>query len=293
VIDQTAPRPRGSGAAPRAEAGWTPARGTPVASAARMSTAHPALALALVVAAAACAGRAPVHPRAAEELVRGYRHLETADLERAEVAFSHALEFDPDLPEALNGLGVVERSRERPAEALRRFELAVSADPAFAEGHANRGEALIALGRDRDGEDALRAALSIDPDLATARQNLARALLHRGLAQPERRDELWARARREYLHLLEADPERAAAHHDLGFMAYEAGSFAEADAAYTRAAAIDPRSPEALHGMCISRVRLGRCAEAVAACEKCLATAPASERCTVSLRGAHACVAGR
>jgi tetratricopeptide (TPR) repeat protein len=250
------------------------------------------VAVAALLLATACSGRAPVHPRAAEELVRGYRHLETSELERAEVAFAHALEFDPDLPEALNGLGVVERSRERPAEALRRFDHAVHVDPEFAEGHANRGEALLALGRTRDGEAALRAALAIDPDLAGARQNLARALLHRGLAQPERRDELWARARREYLHLLEADPERAAAHHDLGFMAYEGGRFAEAEASWARAVAIDSRSPEALHGLCIARARLGKCEEAVAACERCLAAAPASERCTVSLRAARAC-AGR
>lgn len=263
-----------------------------MASGARMPTARPTLVLLLVLA-AACAGRVPVHPRAAEELVRGYHHLETADLERAEVAFAHALEFDPDLPEALNGLGVVERSRERPNAALRHFELAVSADPEFAEGHANRGEALLALGRERDGEAALRTALAIDPDLPGARQNLARALLHRGRAQPERRDELWARARREYLHLLEADPDCGAAHHDLGFMAFETGRFAEAEAAYARAAAVDPRSPEALHGMCIARVKLGRCGEAVAACEKCLAAAPASERCMVSLKGARQCAAER
>ncbi|HYG68180.1 MAG TPA: tetratricopeptide repeat protein [Anaeromyxobacteraceae bacterium] len=247
------------------------------------------IASSLVLALAACASRAPVHPRAAEELVRGYAHLEASDLERAEVAFAHALEFDPDLPEALNGLGIVERSRERPAEALRRFEEAVHLDPEFAEAHANRGEALLALGRERDGELALRAALAIDPDHVPARQNLARALLHRGLARPAERDALWTTARREYLHLLETDPRGFAAHHDLGFMAYEAGRFAEAEAAWARAAELEPRSPEALHGLCVARARQGKCDEAVAACERCLAAAPASERCAVSLNAAKRC----
>ncbi|HET7826237.1 MAG TPA: tetratricopeptide repeat protein, partial [Anaeromyxobacter sp.] len=154
-----------------------------------------ALTLAL---AAGCAGRAATHPRAAEEILRGYRYVSEHDLERAEIAFAHALEFDPDLPEALNGLGIVARTREDLDGALRRFERAVRIDPDFAEGHANLGEAMLAKGRLDAAAHALERALGIDPDLADARQNLARALLRAGAADPARRAERWARARREY-----------------------------------------------------------------------------------------------
>ncbi|ABS26100.1 tetratricopeptide repeat protein [Anaeromyxobacter sp. Fw109-5] len=238
--------------------------------------------------AAACAGRAAVHPRAAEEVRRGYAYLEAADPERATVAFSHALEFDPDFPEALNGLGIVARREGDLDTARRRFERAVRLAPDFAEGHANLGETLLAAGREGGGTDALRAALRIDPDLADARQNLARALLRHGLDSPDR-GARWAEARREYLHLLEAAPDRAAAHHDLAFMDYVEGRFERAEAGYRRAAELEPGSHEALHGLCVSLVRLARCDEAVRACERCLEVSPGADACRTSLRGARAC----
>lgn len=238
----------------------------------------------------ACAGGHPVPPRAAEEVERGYGHLGAGDLERAEVAFSHALAFDPDLPEAENGLGLVARTRGDLPAARRHLSRAVRLRPDFAEGHANLGELLLAEGRPAEAEETLRAALKIDPDLADARLNLARSLLARGRsARGADRAALLDGARRAYLHLLEAAPDAAAAHHDLAFLDYEAGRFAGAEAGYRRAAELDPRSHEALHGLCISLARLGRCDEAARACERCLAVAPDADRCRKSLAGARAC----
>jgi len=121
----------------------------------------------------ACAPSPYLHPRAAEQLRRGYQHLANLDPERAEVAFGHALEFAPDLPEGWNGLGVVARWRGDDEAALRCFTRAVRLAPTFAEGHANLGEALLAAGRLDEAAEALRAALAVDPYLAAARLNLA------------------------------------------------------------------------------------------------------------------------
>lgn len=237
---------------------------------------------------AACPASPVVHPRAAEELRRGYAHLEAGDAERAEVAFEHALEFAPDLPEGWNGLGVVARGRDDAATARQRFAHAVRLAPSFAEGHANLGEALLTLERPAEAIDELRVALRIDPDLAAARQNLARALLRQGLADPSCREARWREARREYLHLLEAVPDSPAAHTDLAFMDYLAGRFAPAERGYRRATELAP-SPDRLRGLCLSLVRLGRCTEAVTACDRCLALDPAAEACRVSRSGAEAC----
>jgi Flp pilus assembly protein TadD len=237
----------------------------------------------------ACAGSATIHPRAAEQLHRGWSYLESGDPERAEIAFEHALEFRPDLPEALNGLGVVARTLDDLSGARARFERAVRLAPEFAEGHANLGETLLALGRSDAAAAELRAALRIDPDLADARQNLARALVARGIASPRARAAHWREARRELLHLLESEPLRAAAHHDLAFIDYSEGRFPAAEAGYQRAVELAPTSHEALHGLCISFVRLGRCAEAARACERCLEIRPGADACRTSLRGAHAC----
>jgi tetratricopeptide (TPR) repeat protein len=242
-----------------------------------------------LVAAAGCLASPVVHPRAAEQLRRGYAHLEAGDAERAEVAFEHALEFAPDLPEGWNGLGVVARSRADAATAHQRFAHAVHLAPGFAEGHANLGEALLTLEREGEAIRELRAALSIDPDLAAARQNLARALLRQGLADPAAREARWREARREYLHLLEAVPDSPAAHADLAFMEYQSGRFAPAERGYRRAAELAPTA-ERFHGLCISLVRLGRCGEAVAACDRCLALDPAAPACQRSRDGAAACV---
>lgn len=206
------------------------------------------------------------------------------------MAFRHALAFDPDFPEGENGLGLVARLREDLPASRRAFERAISLRPDFAEAHANLGELLLAGGDGQAAEDRLRAALAIDPDLADARQNLARALLWRGLeGGAEERPARLAEARRQLLHLLEADPDRAAAHQDLGFLGYAEGRYERAERAYRRAAELQPASEEAQHGLCIALVRLGRCAEGEAACLACLALSPGASRCSRSLAGARAC----
>jgi tetratricopeptide (TPR) repeat protein len=247
------------------------------------------LALSLVL---ACAPSPRVHQRAIEEVSKGYRYLAADDLERAEIAFAHALEFNADIPEALNGAGVVERRRGHVDEARRRFEHAVKVAPDFAEGHVNLGEVDLARERYDAAEEDFRAALRVDPDLAVARLNLARALLHRGRREPSHRAALWAAARREYLHLLEAKPDLAEAHHDLGFMDFTSGEYVRAEAEYRRATELAPDFAEALHGSCIALVRLGRCDEGARSCRRCLDVAPGSERCEASLRGALACAGG-
>jgi tetratricopeptide (TPR) repeat protein len=236
-----------------------------------------------------CFASRRVHPRSAEELRRGYERLATGDLERAEVAFAHALEFDPDLVEGENGLGVVARARGDLPEALRRFGRALAVDDGFAEGHANRGEALLAAGRLDAAERALSAALSLNPDLLEARQNLGRALLRRGLAEPGERRARWEGARRALLHVLEADERRASAHADLAIVDFLSGRPARAERSWRRAAELDPGSPETALGLCVARAALGRCAEAAAECGRCLRLAPGDARCARSLAALEGC----
>lgn len=253
-----------------------------------MSARRSPAALAVAALLLACAPSPHVHPRAAEQLRRGYQHLAARDAERAEVAFRHALEFAPDLPEGWNGLGVVARARGDHQGARRHFTRAVRLAPAFAEGYANLGEALLQDGRLEEAAEALRAALGIDPDLTAPRLNLARALLQAGLLEACQRTARWAAARREYLHLLEAEPASAPAQADLAFMAYLSGRHDEAAERYGRAAALE-ETPEARLGEALALAALGRCREAAAACDRCLALAPAAEGCRAARRGVEAC----
>jgi tetratricopeptide (TPR) repeat protein len=231
----------------------------------------------------ACFPGPRIHARGLEQVRRGYAYLDAGDLERAGVAFAHALEFNEEFPEALNGAGIVERQRGRIGEARRRFEHAVRVAPDFAEALVNLGELELAEGRPARGEALFRAALRVDPDLLPARLDLARSLLHRGRAERPRRDELWAAARGEYLHLLEAHPALADAHHDLGYMDYEAGLYERAAESYAAALRSEPARADALHGLCIALARLGRGDEAARACARCVQVAPGTTECERSL----------
>jgi tetratricopeptide (TPR) repeat protein len=236
----------------------------------------------------ACSGPR-IHARALEEVQRGYRYLDADDLERAEVAFEHALAFNDGFPEALNGAGIVERRRGNLGGARRRFEQALRASPDFAEALVNLGELELAQDRPDRAEPNFRRALRVDPDLLPARLDLARSLLHRGRREPERREALWGAARREYLHLLEAHPTLADAHHDLGFMDYESGRLERAASSYDAALAAEPDRVDALHGRCIALARAGRCAEGTPSCRRCLELDPGAAACQQSLAAADAC----
>jgi tetratricopeptide (TPR) repeat protein len=236
-----------------------------------------------------CVSSTP-HPRAVEQVRRGYAHLAAGDRERAEVAFEHALEMAPDLAEARAGLGVALRVDGRAREALAQFDAAVVADPDLAEGHAGRGEALLALGDAASGEAALGDSLRVDPDQVAARLVRARFLARRAVrATAEERRLLLHRARRDLLHAVEAHPEVALVHHDLGWVSWLQGDLGGAAESYARATRIDPSMAEAWLGACAALEAAGRHEDADAACARCRDAArppsPAGARCAAQERG--------
>ena len=219
----------------------------------------------------------PPHPRAVEQVRRGYAHLAAGDRERAEVAFEHALEMAPDLAEARAGLGVALRADGHALRALEQFDAAVASDPDLAEGHAGRGEALLALGDATAGEAALADSLRVDPDQVAARLVRARFLGRTAArASGEERRLLLDRARRDLLHAVEARPGVALVHHDLGWISWLRGDAAGAAESYTRAARLDPAMGEAWLGACAALEAAGRHEEAEDACERCAGAAPGS-----------------
>lgn len=249
-----------------------------------MARALPALLALLTL---SCAS-SPPHPRAVEQVRRGYAHLAAGDRERAEVAFEHALEMAPDLAEARAGLGVALRAGGRAVQALEQFDASVAADPDLAEGHAGRGEALLALGDAGGGQAALADSLRVDPDQVAARLVRAR-FLARGAARAsgEERRLLLDRARRDLLHAVEARPGLALAHHDLGWVSWLQGDATGAAESYSRAARLDPAMAEAWLGACAALEAAGKHGEAEEACERCAEEAPTSSpagvRCTAFL----------
>ncbi len=246
----------------------------------------------LLVAFAACA-TPPPHPRALEQVRRGWAHLDAGDRERAEVAFEHALEIAPDLPEARLGLAAALRIAGRTEEALLHLDHAVGVAPDLAEGHANRGEALAALGRGDEAAAAFTAALRVDPDQVPARVDRARLAVRRAVGEGEAvRASLLDQARRDLLHALEAWPASPVVHEDLGWVELRRGDAAGAARAYLRAAELSPASATAALGACAALALSGDCPAATAACRRCVArTSAGTERdlCARNLAAVSRC----
>ena len=228
----------------------------------------------------------PAPPRSC---AAGYAHLEAGDAERAEVAFEHALEFAPDLPEGWNGLGVVARGRDEPPRRTPAVRPRRPARPRLRRGarQPRRGAAHAGAARRRRSRSCAPRCGST-PTWPRPGRTWRAPCSARGWPIRPGREARWLEARREYLHLLEAVPDSPAAHADLAFMDYLSGRFATAERGYRRAAELAP-SPERLLGLCLSLVRLGRCGEAVAACERCLDIFPANQACLASRQAAEAC----
>jgi tetratricopeptide (TPR) repeat protein len=94
------------------------------------------------------------------------------------------------------------------------------------------GNLLLLVDRSADAEEAYLEAIALDPELSSARFNLA-LLLH----QTQRP----AKARRELAKVLEIEPEHAWAHYQLGVLNAERGRRSLAIRNYARALRLEPR----------------------------------------------------
>jgi Flp pilus assembly protein TadD len=193
------------------------------------------LAVTLVVAACAHNPRR-INPNAVTLQAAGATSLARGDLDRAAGQFSLALDYEPRMAEAHNGLGLValRRGEERIAED--HFLTALDLDEDLAEAHLNLGS--ILLGRDQTAAalDHFYQALAIDPGFAAARLAAGEGLLRMG--RPE--DARW-----ELAKLCELQPKSAAAHAALALVLARLGRIAPAETAARQALALDETLPAA------------------------------------------------
>jgi tetratricopeptide (TPR) repeat protein len=113
---------------------------------------RPALAFTTVMAAlaAGCAtAPRPLHARALALQAAGVEALGRGQLDRAAGHFALALEYEPRIGEAENGLGLVALRRGDWARAEERFHAALAINEDLAEAHLNLATVLVH--RDRSG----------------------------------------------------------------------------------------------------------------------------------------------
>jgi Flp pilus assembly protein TadD len=259
-----------------------------------------AIALTLPFFAFACAGTAPLPPKALALNEAGVAALAAGDLETADARFGLALEYNPNFVDALTNQGLLELQRGNFERARQLLTRARRLNPDVAQPHHALG---VLAERERRPDQASRnyyEALRVDPGFAPSRANLAHLLYAGGL---------YEEALLQFKRLVEVAPDVTAAHVGLAATLLHLQRVAEASVVIENALAADPDNPElailvarleirkgeldaaiarlspltdarsdlavhALAWLAAAQVARGRLHEAVAAAERAIALAP-------------------
>jgi tetratricopeptide (TPR) repeat protein len=163
-------------------------------------------------------------------------------------ALAAAIAARPDDPAPCTELGRLELRAGEPARAEELLRRALAAE-ATAERHELLGTALLHQGRRDEALAALRAALELEPERASAWNTAGKALGALGRI-PAAAD--------AFLRAARSDPGFAAAHGNLGLALSELGRYEEAVVALERAVRLDGRQTRPLHALARSLQLLGR-----------------------------------
>ncbi len=115
-----------------------------------------------------------------ETLEQALQHHRAGRFEDAEALYSHILESEPNQPEALHWLGVMELQRGHCQRAVELIQRALTGKPEYAEAHNNLGLALQEQQRFSEAERAFREALRFAPADAVVHLNLGFTLKCQG-----------------------------------------------------------------------------------------------------------------
>lgn len=188
----------------------------------------------------------------AERVGFGWRFLQSDDLRNADREFASALKQVPTLYPAQAGLAYVALARRDHARALMTFDAALKSEPDYVPALIGKGQALLGLRRDGEALAAFEAALAADGSRTIPNEVVAdvrrriEVLQFRGLQEIIERARTTAAAgqleesRLAYRRALEASPESAFLHRELGVVERKLGSNAAALDHFRRATALDP-----------------------------------------------------
>jgi len=155
--------------------------------------------------------------------------IDIGELEIAEAHYRESLAIEPQ-PAIYNDLGFVLERQGLPEEAAEAYSKALELDPESAVAHYNLGSSLTRSGDFAEAEDHFRAVLDKGPN------SQAYTGLGIVLWQQERADEAITSMRAA----IEADPDNATAHDQLGRMLLQQGKLEEAHRELAQAKALNP-----------------------------------------------------
>ncbi len=170
------------------------------------------------------AGASALHGRA--EQGQAIVWLRRGHHEMAEEALNRAIELDPKLWRAWNGLGRLRDADKDYAAARYAYRQAIDINPRVALLHNNLGFSLLASGDPIYAETSLRRALELNPDMDVAAANLRLALALQGRYAPALAGV--------------STGERATVMNNVGYAALLRGDHAKARSLFLSAMEVDP-----------------------------------------------------
>jgi len=234
------------------------------------------LAMAIVLIATACAGRAtppaapiankypdfmyPTLPPAlqraagAERVESGWRFLQSGDTRNAAREFDAALKQNPQLYPARAAEAYVALARDDHNRALAAFDATLKASRDYVPALVGRGQTLLAMKRDVDAIAAFEAALAVDESLVSVRRRVEVLRFRsveqvidnaRSAASAGRLDQ----ARTAYERAIQLSPDSAFLHRELAVVERRQGDVDRAIEHFTRAIELDAGDPTALVGL--------------------------------------------
>jgi len=110
-------------------------------------------------------------------IAKAYECQRTGNTHHAQAGYRYVLDIDPNHAVCNNLMGMLYRQLRRYDEAVPFIEAAIAAEPNDAKAHSNLGQALLLQGNYADSVTSFQNALSLSPDLETARVGLQCAQL--------------------------------------------------------------------------------------------------------------------
>ncbi|MCS6952946.1 MAG: tetratricopeptide repeat protein, partial [Bryobacteraceae bacterium] len=200
-----------------------------------------------------------------DTLEQGLRWQREGRLAEAARCYRRVLEHQPDNPDALHLLGMVEYASGRPEAALGLIAQAIRSRPDVAAFHNNLGNALLASGRPEQACLAFEEALRLTPRYAEALVNYGNAL-----QQLQR----WEEAVAVLVRAVELEPELPEAYNNLGNALAGRGDLEAAAACLGEALRRQPDYAEAWLNLAHVRRKQQRLEEAAECCRQALRLAP-------------------
>jgi predicted O-linked N-acetylglucosamine transferase (SPINDLY family) len=214
-------------------------------------------------------GYTPPPPQVLQALRQAWALHQQGQLSQAEMLYRDALKMQPDNPDALHFLGVLQSQQGRHADGLSLVDRAVAVNPRNAAAFYNRAGILREMARLEEALDSYDRALALKADHHGALNNRG-AVLH----DLKRYNE----AIQSFDRAIAIRPDNSDAYSNRATTLVELGRFEEAREDFDRALAIAGDKPATQFGRGNALAGLGHLEEALAAYDTALSLTPYDSR---------------